>query len=51
MNKTELAKRIFEISAPWDAADECIEDIERQIEEDPKAVINYLLDTIDTLQP
>lgn len=39
----ELAQRIFDCTAPWDREDETVEDIENDINNDPLAVIEYLL--------
>lgn len=44
------AQRIFDTFDPWDLEYAGPDDIAKQIKEDPAAVINYLLDTIQDLR-
>lgn len=48
MSKTikETAARLYDTLAPWERYDTTPEEIAEQIEKDPAAVINYLLDTL-----
>lgn len=43
----ELAERIFNLADPWDRDEVTMESIEKAIKEDPEAVIEKLLDTIE----
>jgi hypothetical protein len=43
-----LAQRIHDYTDPW-AREETVEQIARSIQNDPEAVINYLLDIIEDL--
>lgn len=42
-----LAKRLFKLSAPWERDGETVESIAEQIQNDPQAVISYLLDMLE----
>ena len=44
---TELATRIYNYIAPWDREDRTIKDIEKDIQTNPSAVIDYLLDQLE----
>ena len=50
---SEIADRIFDLLEPWDRPytddDETKAEIDRQIAEDPKAVINDLLDMLEAM--
>ena len=50
---SEIADRIFELIDPWDRPytddDETKAEIDRTIAEDPKAIINDLLDRLEEL--
>lgn len=46
---TELATRIYNYIAPWDREDATIEDITKDIQTDPNAVIAYLLDQLEAI--
>ena len=52
MKRTEeIAKRVMELVDPWDRENDTIETTVRAIKENPEAVIEFLLDIIDDLQP
>lgn len=46
----DLAKRIFELSDPWDIDYATVEEIAEDIENDPLATIDYILGILEDLQ-
>ena len=43
----DLAKRLYNLVAPWDRDYETVDDIANDIENDPELVIEYLLDLLE----
>lgn len=46
----DLAKRVFEYTEPWNREDETVESTAQVIENDPNAIIEFLLDLLDNYQ-
>jgi hypothetical protein len=47
VTRQKVAERIFNYIAPWDRDYETIDDIANDIENDPEAVIDYLMDLLE----
>jgi len=48
--KNELTKRLLDQLDPWEREEDTENEIRDTLENDPAAIINYLLDIIDHLQ-
>ena len=49
MDEERLAERLYDLIPPWDREDGTVEDVLKQMHENPNDIIEYLLDRIDGL--